>query len=438
MITPLPKVAIVGRPNVGKSTLFNRLIGVKQAIVDDIPGVTRDRQYGTCDWDGQYFTVVDTGGFLPEVDQRSVEKAVRDQALLAVEEADAIVLVVDGRSGLVPSEEALAKLLRKTSKPVFLAVNKIDSAAQEAQVGEFQKLGFSHTLGISSETSRGVSDLLTAMLPALSRLEKSEVLASDLKLAIIGRPNVGKSTLLNALLGEERAVVHHQAGTTRDPLNVQIERGSRVLEIVDTAGIKRKAQTKGKLEKVSVLKALKSVDKSHMVLALLDATEGMTAQDAKVLSYAQERGKGVLLVLNKWDLVDRQFKLKDFRERFDLNYKRNEYVPLIAISAKTRRNLSNLYKLIDQVHENYLRRVGTGELNRVFQSAVRSNPHPTTSGQNIHLTYVTQSGWGPPTFVLFANKPKLVSRNYLRYLENVFRKKFEFTGSPIRWVIRQK
>ncbi|MCE9625960.1 MAG: ribosome biogenesis GTPase Der [Deltaproteobacteria bacterium] len=438
MSSQLPKIAIVGVPNVGKSTLFNRLIGRKQAIVDDIPGVTRDRQYGVTDWEGRYFTVIDTGGFVPETEHDSLEKNVKEQALLAVEEADLVCFVVDGRFGRTPAEEALARILRKQTKPVILAVNKIDSIDQERLLGEFYKLGFPNTIPVSAEMSRGVSDLLDKVLEILPVEAGNAEEKSDLKLAILGRPNVGKSTLLNALIGEERAVVHHKAGTTRDPLNIRLERGTRTIEIVDTAGIRRKSQSEGKLEKVSVLKALKTAEKSNLVLVVVDAKEGVTAQDAKVLGYAQERGRGMLLVLNKWDLVPAGTTIKDYKKSIVDKYKRLDYVPIIAVSAKHQRGMKNLFELIDQVYENFQRRVGTGELNRVFQKALKDQPVPTDGGHSVQIYYATQSGWSPPTFVLFSNRPKLVKESYLRYLERVFRKSFEFDGAPLRWVLRKK
>lgn len=434
----LPKIAIVGVPNVGKSTLFNRLIGRKQAIVDDIPGVTRDRQYGVTDWEGRYLTVIDTGGFVPEAEQNSLEKNVKEQALLALEEADLICFVVNGRQGLTPAEESLARILRKQTKPVILAVNKIDSVEQERLIADFYKLGFPNTVAVSAETSRGISDLLDKVLQILPIPAGNEETPSDLKLAILGRPNVGKSTLLNALLGEERAVVHHEAGTTRDPLNIRLQRGTRVLEIVDTAGIRRKAQTEGKLEKVSVMKALKTAEKSNLILCVVDAKEGVTAQDAKVLGYAEERGRGVILVLNKWDLVPAGTKIKDYKAAIFQKYKRLDYIPVIAISAKHRRGMKPLFDLIDKVADNFQRRVGTGALNRVFQKAITRQPVPTQSGQNVQIYYATQSGFSPPTFVLFCNRPKLVKESYLRYLERVFRENFEFEGAPLRWLLRKK
>jgi len=435
----LPKVAIVGRPNVGKSTLFNRLIGRRQAIVDDIPGVTRDRQYGPCDWEGRYFTVIDTGGFIPgSAGAKGIEHAVRDQAMVAMLEADAIILVVDGRFGLAPADSEMADVLRKQKKPVLLAVNKIDSEKEEPLLAEFHRLGIKKIFPVSSETSRGISDLLDGLLKEFPAPTEDELRKVDLKMAIIGRPNVGKSTLLNAILGEDRAVVNEVAGTTRDPLNITLERGTRLYEIVDTAGVRRKGKTVEKLEKISVLKTFHAIDKAHLALLLIDAEEGVTAQDLTVLGEASDHGKAVILVLNKWDLVAKDRSLKEYQKRFESTYKRHAYIPMIALSAKTGRGVGNLFKLIDEVQENYQRRVGTGELNRVFQKAIGNHPHPVVSGQTINLSYMTQSGWSPPTFVVFANKPKMVTENYRRYLEGAIRKAFNFEGAPLRWILRQK
>jgi len=291
---------------------------------------------------------------------------------------------------------------------------------------------------ISAETSRGISDLLDKILEVLRVSAGAQQEASDLRVAILGRPNVGKSTLLNALLGEERAVVHPKAGTTRDPLNITLERGARRIEFVDTAGIRRKSQSEGKLEKISVVKALQAAERANLVLAVIDASEGLTAQDSKVVSYAEERGKGMILVFNKWDAVPAGTTIKEYKETVFRRYKRLDYVPAIAVSSKNRRGMKNLFNLMDRVYENYERRIGTGELNRVFQKALQAHSVPTESGQNVSIHYATQSQAGPPTFILFCNRPKLVKESYLRYLERVFRKSFNFEGAPLRWVLRKK
>lgn len=438
MISNLPKIAIIGRPNVGKSTLFNRLVGRRQAIVDDIPGVTRDRQYGQVDWGRISFTVVDTGGFIPGVEEGELAKPIQSQVFLALEESEAVIFVVDGRTGLTPSEEELARFLRKKKVPVLLAVNKVDNPSDEATVAEFYKLGFSPILGISAENGRGISEMLDALIPWIRSSEVSQALQRDLGLTILGQPNVGKSTLLNAFLGKEQAVVHAKSGTTLDPLIFLHERGSRLLELVDTAGIRRKSKAEGKIEKVSFLKSMKAMSRAHLVLVLVEATKEMAAQDAKIMNYAIDKGKAVIIVLNKWDLVSPGTQLKEFREKISGRFARQRDIPVIAISAKTKRGIKKLYALMDQVYANYLRRIGTGEFNRVFQKAIREHPHPTVSGKAVHLSYATQSNVAPPRFVIFCNHPKLVKESYLRYLEGVFRRKYNFSGVPLRWVLRVK
>lgn len=438
MTTQLPKVVLIGRPNVGKSTLFNRLVGRRQAIVDDIPGVTRDRQYGVTDWEGQYFSVVDTGGFVPGIKENVLAREVREQVFLALSEADCVVFVVDGRVGLTPVEEEIAGVVRKSKTPMILAVNKIDHPEQEIALGEFYRLGFDEIVGISAETGRGISTFLETVIPFLQKSVSGKPAESDVRLAILGQPNVGKSTLLNALIGEERAVVHHEAGTTLDPLNILLERGTRIFEFVDTAGIRKKRLTPKKIDKVGVLKALEAVRKAHLILLVVDATKGMTPQDAKILNYAQEQGKGAMILLNKWDLMPGGSKIKEFKERIFARFKRMEDIQVLALSAKSGRGISKLFGLIDQCYDNYIRRIGTGELNRVLQMAWGRNPHPSISGQRVHFSYVTQSNWAPPRFVLFCNRPSLVQESYLRYLERILRKAFKFSGVPLKWVLRQK
>jgi GTPase len=434
----LPKVAIIGRPNVGKSTLFNRLVGRRQAIVDDIPGVTRDRQYGRVEGKGPVFELIDTGGFIPGASEDFLSRAVLEQVHLAHEEAEVIIFLVDGRFGVTPAEEEIARWLHKMEKPVLLCVNKIDQAQHEPLMDEFWKLGFEKTLPISAETPRGISNLLDTLSPLLSKVEASEEKESDIRLAIVGQPNVGKSTLFNALVGEGRAVVHHEAGTTLDPLNTRIEHGGKILEFVDTAGIKRRRSTKGKIEKVGVLKALESVRKAHLVLLLVDATQGFAAQDLKILGMAEQYGRALMVVLNKWDLMPPGSKIQSLKQEFISRFKRQEDLPLIALSAKTKRGVQKLFPLIEEVHENFRRRIGTGELNRVFQKAIQEHPPPTVSNKFLNLYYLTQSGHSPPRFVLFANHPKLVPETYLRYLERVFRKNFSFTGVPLRWALKER
>lgn len=439
MEQPLPKIAIVGRPNVGKSSLFNRLVGFRRAIVDDIPGVTRDRQYGEIKLAGKSCLLIDTGGFVPGVEKTALPRAVRSQVYLAVEEADLVWFVVDGRTGITPAEEEIARWLRKQDLPVLLVINKIDTPRQESLVTDFLKLGFPEVFPVSAEAGRGLKELEQASSPHLREsAERLKTAASDLRLAIIGQPNVGKSTLINALTGSERAVVHHEAGTTLDPLDIRLERGSMVWEFVDTAGIKRRRSTSGKVEKVGVIKALDSIRRSHLVLLLVDATQGLGNQDMKILAEAEKMGRAMILVFNKWDQMPSGFKIKTLTQKIQDRYRRQENIPTIAISAKTKRGLGKLFKLVDEVQENFWRRIGTGELNRVFQKALKDHPPPTLSGKFLNMTYATQSREGPPRFVLFVNHPKLVPESYLRYLERVFRKNFSLTGVPIQWQLKKK
>lgn len=439
MSKSLPKIAIIGRPNVGKSTFFNRLVGRRQAIVDDIPGVTRDRQYGTVKWKGLSFQIVDTGGFIPGKEEEVLSRAVRSQVILALEEAHIVFFMVDGRFGVTPAEKEIARMLHRENMKVFLVVNKIDQKNLEPLLSDFMGLGFEDIYGVSAETGRGIEALMETACPLLETtgvsLEKER---SDVRLAIVGQPNVGKSTLLNSLVGKDRAVVHHEAGTTLDPLNIIIERGSKVWEFVDTAGIKKRKSTEGKVEKVGVLKALESVRRSHIVLLVVDATKGISNQDMKILGEAEKAARGMLIIFNKWDLMPKGSKIKQIKQQLAERYRRQIDIPVIAISAKTKRGVSKLLQMVDRVQENFWRRISTGELNRVFQAAIKKHPPPSVSGKFLKLSYLTQNREGPPRMVVFCNYPKLVPESYLRYLERVFRKNFDFSGVPLSWALRTK
>jgi GTP-binding protein len=384
------------------------------------------------------FELIDTGGFIPGAGENFLSRAVLEQVHLAHEEAEVILFIVDGRFGVTPAEEEIARWLYQKEKPVLLCVNKIDQPQHESLMADFWKLGFAETLAISAEAPRGIPELLAKLQPLLSKVEAAEEKESDVRLAIVGQPNVGKSTLFNALVGEGRAVVHHEAGTTLDPLNTCIEHGGQILEFVDTAGIKRRRSTKGKVEKVGVLKALESIRKAQLVLLLIDATQGFVAQDLKILGMAEEYGRAILVVLNKWDRMPTDSRLQTLKQEFISRYKRQEDISFIALSAKTKRGVQKLFPMIDELQENFQRRIGTGELNRVFQKALKTNPPPTVSGKFLNLYYLTQSGHSPPRFVLFANRPELVPESYLRYLERVFRKNFSFTGVPLKWTLKKR
>ncbi|MCB1215392.1 MAG: ribosome biogenesis GTPase Der [Deltaproteobacteria bacterium] len=434
----LPKVAIVGRPNVGKSTLFNRLVKRRQAIVHDVPGVTRDRQYGILKQKDLSLTLIDTGGFVPDAEEAWLERAILEQVKLALEEAKAVLLVVDGRAGLHPMDKAIAKYLRTTGKEVLVVVTKIDTEAQEVLVPEFGALGFENYLGLSAESQYGMSLLVKALKPWMGENTQTELQSSDLKIAILGQPNVGKSTLFNLLTGEERAVVHDQAGTTVDPLQGKFLWKDRVLSLTDTAGIRRRSVTEGKVEKVGVLKALDAIRQSHLVLLLIEAPRGPQRQDLRLISEVWKKNRALILVLNKWDQMPEEASLELYTKRLKETYKRFEDFSVVALSAKEGKGLNSLKKKIEKVSQNYTRRIGTGELNRVFQEATRAHPHPLVAGNKVSLNFITQTYVAPPRFTIFANKPEAIEETYLRYLERKLREAFDFQGVPLVWELKKK
>ena len=423
------KVVIVGRPNVGKSTLFNRIIGRRQAIVDDWEGVTRDRQYGTTEWNGRGFMLVDTGGYDPMGER--LAKAVAEQIRTALAEAELILFVVDGKIGLTNRELEFAKVLRKTGKNILLVVNKIDHEGLETQMQEFFKLGFDQVYPVAAESGRGIGDLLDALVLKLPEQANQAPTPADIKIALIGRPNVGKSTLLNQLIGEERAVVFDEPGTTRDPLSIFLESGSRLYELVDTAGIRRRKQTEGKVEKVSVLKALGMIEKSHVILILVDATKPIESQDLKVMNYAYKQGRGMAILLNKWDLVTKA-KLAVLEKEFHDTYETLDFVPMLAISAKTGLNVNKIFPMVEKIFTNMNRRIPTGQLNKFFEAIIETHPHPTKSGLTINLKYMTQVAVRPPQFIVFCNHPNKILTSYIRFLENRLREAWDFAGVPLR------
>ncbi|MBI2336939.1 MAG: ribosome biogenesis GTPase Der [Deltaproteobacteria bacterium] len=423
------KVVIVGRPNVGKSTLFNRIIGRRQAIVDDWEGVTRDRQYGTTEWNGRGFMLVDTGGYDPMGER--LAKAVAEQIRAALAEASLVLFVVDGKIGLTNRELEFAKVLRKTGKPILLVVNKIDHEGLETQMQEFFKLGFDQVYPVAAESGRGIGDLLDALVLKLPEQANQAQTAADIKIALIGRPNVGKSTLLNQMIGEERAVVFDEPGTTRDPLSIFLESGSRLYELVDTAGIRRRKQTEGKVEKVSVLKALGMIEKSHVILILVDATKPIESQDLKVMNYAYKQGRGMAILLNKWDLASKA-KLAVLEKEFHDTYETLDFVPMLAISAKTGLNVNKIFPMVEKIFTNMNRRIPTGQLNKFFEAIIETHPHPTKSGLTINLKYMTQVAVRPPQFIVFCNHPNKILTSYIRFLENRLREAWDFTGAPLR------
>lgn len=434
-----PIVAIVGRPNVGKSTLFNRLAGQRMAIVEDQPGVTRDRLYIDAEWLNRHFTIVDTGGIEPDP-QDEILAAMRRQAELAIDEADVIVFVVDAKQGVTGADLEVAKMLRTTNKPVVLAVNKVDNREMEAAQYEFFSLGLGDPLTISAVHGLGIGDLLDEVVKRLPADTGEDYDEDVIKVAIIGRPNVGKSSLANALLGQERMIVSDVAGTTRDAIDsmLHLSDGTRMV-IIDTAGMRRKAKIDLPVERYSVIRALRAVDRSDVVLMVLDAIQGVTEQDKKIVGYAHENGKASIIVVNKWDLVEKDDKTVNLYTntiRHQLAFL--QYAPIIFISAKTRQRVHRIGDLVKYVAEQHAMRVATGVLNSLIEEATMINPPPSDKGKRLKIYFATQPSVKPPTFVFFVNHADLMHFSYLRYLENKLRESFGFEGTPLRLVVRER
>jgi GTP-binding protein len=431
---PKPVVAIIGRPNVGKSTLFNRIIGRNLAIVEDQPGVTRDRNYADAEWEGRQFLLVDTGGFEPETVDAMYLK-MREQTTLAIEEADFVIFLMDGREGLLPADTEVSQRLRASGKPVVYAVNKVDGARHEALLPEFYRLGVDLLLPISARHGAGFSDLmdeLAKLLPPPPAAEEAPEKAAP-RIAIIGRPNVGKSSYVNSLLGEARMIVSPVSGTTRDSVDSVYRYYGREYVLVDTAGIRSRGRVSQGVEKYSVMRAMKSVGRCDVALVLLDASEGITEQDERIVGLAHEEGKGIIIILNKWDLVeDKEEAYKKFMDDVRLRLKFADYAPVLTTSAVTRQRVTKVFDEIDRITAERQKRVPTAELNRVFERLTSRHEPPIYRGKRVRYFYGTQVGVKPPTFVLFVNYPEGVHFSYIRYIENNLREAFGFHGTPIR------
>ena len=434
----LPVVAIVGRPNVGKSTLFNRIFGRRKAIVEDIPGVTRDRNYAEVTRFDTPFTLIDTGGFEPVSEERLLVQ-MREQSQLAVEEADVILFIVDVQQGLTPSDIEVAGMLRRVSKPVLYVVNKVDGDRQESGLAEFYALGVEEVYPVSAEHGRGIDDLMDAVLALLPPAPPPAEAGEEIRLAVVGRPNVGKSSLVNRLLGFERMVANPQAGTTRDSVDTPFTYNRKRYVLIDTAGIRRKGKVSQKLEKYSVVQALKAMDRADVVLVVIDAEEGVTDQDVTVAGYAYEKGRAVILVVNKWDrLTKDNATLGKFVEELRRTFKYLPFAPILFVSALTGQRVNKIMAEVEKVAQEYVRKIPTPQLNKVLSEAVRDHQPPVVQGKRLKFFYITQDGTRPPSFVIFVNRAEGVHFSYERYLGNKLREAFGFTGTPLRLYFKDR
>lgn len=432
-----PTVAIVGRPNVGKSTIFNRIVGERISIVEDIAGVTRDRIYSSADWLAHEFNLIDTGGI--EMGDAPFLEQIRSQAEIAIEEADVIIFLVNGREGVTDADEHVARILYKTKKPVILAVNKIDNPDMKDMIYDFYSLGFGDPYPISGAHGLGLGDLLDAAAANFPEDSAEKIEDDVIRFCLIGRPNVGKSSLVNALLGEERVIVSDVAGTTRDAIDTPYVHEGQKYKIIDTAGLRKKGKVYESTEKYSAMRALKAIDRSDVVLIVINGEEGIREMDKRVAGFAEDAGKGVMFVVNKWDVVEKDNKtmnkfIDDIRSEFlFLNY-----APIAFVSAKTNQRVHTLFDRIRAVSENHALRIQSSVLNEVVEDAVARNPAPSEKGKRLRIYYATQVAVKPPTFVVFVNEPELMHFSYERFLQNRLRESFGFEGTPIRLITRAR
>lgn len=435
-----PIVAIVGRPNVGKSTLFNIFANSRISIVEDTPGVTRDRLYADTEWLDNEFMMVDTGG-IEIMNTDKIAVSIRQQAQIAIAEADVILFVCDARAGITHEDAEVAKMLRQSKKPIVLAINKADSPKQEMEIFEFYNLGIGEPIPVSAANYLGLGDLLDAVVEKFPETSAygEDGNEDEIKVALIGRPNVGKSSIFNTLVGEERSIVSDVAGTTRDAIDTPVIREGQKFLFIDTAGMRRKARIDEPIEKYSIIRSLRAVDRSDVVLMVIDAIDGVTEQDKKIAGYAHEAGKGIVLVVNKWDLYDKD---NTSTLRYTENLRRElvfmQYAPVVFVSAMTKQRIHRLPEVIHYVAEQNAMRISTSVLNQVVEDAIAINPPPTEKGQRLKILYATQVKIKPPTFVIFVNEPEIMHFSYQRYLENKLREAFGFEGTPLQMIIRGK
>ncbi len=434
-----PVIAVVGRPNVGKSTLFNKLIGQRLSIVDDTPGVTRDRIYGEAEWAGKKFMLIDTGGIEPKTDDL-ILKSMRSQAQLAIEMANVIIFVTDLRAGVTAADMDVATMLQKSGKPIVLCVNKCDKIGDiPLDFYEFYNLGLGDPIAVSSVHGHGTGDLLDAALEHIEFPENDEDEEEIINVAVIGKPNAGKSSLINNISGEERSIVSDVAGTTRDAIDTRITNSYGTFNFIDTAGLRRKSKVEDIIEKYSVLRAKMAIERSDVCVIMIDGVDGFTEQDSKVAGLALEQGKACIIAVNKWDIVDKDGRTMDaYRKRLMNDFSFMSYAPIIFISAKTGQRIDRLFSLIKYVHEQNTMRISTGMLNDLLADATARVQPPSDKGKRLKIYYMTQASTKPPTFVCFCNKAELFHFSYQRYLENQIRTTFGLEGTPVRFVIRER
>ncbi|MCH3988788.1 MAG: ribosome biogenesis GTPase Der [Pediococcus pentosaceus] len=431
-----PTVAIVGRPNVGKSTIFNRIAGERISIVEDTPGVTRDRIYTHSEWLGHKFNLIDTGGI--QIGDEPFLEEIKDQAELAIDEADVIVFLVSVREGVSDADEAVAKILYKADKPVILAVNKVDNPELRQDIYDFYSLGFGEPFPLSGSHGLGLGDLLDEVISKFPE-DKNEEEDDAIRFSLIGRPNVGKSSLVNAILGEQRVIVSDIAGTTRDAIDTRFTNNEEEYVMVDTAGMRKKGKVYENTERYSVMRAMKAIDNSNVVLVVLNAEEGIREQDKRIAGYAHEAGRGIIIVVNKWDTLKKDnHSLSNFEQAIRSEFAYLSYAPIIFVSAVTKQRLSQLPELIKRVDTNHRRRIQSSSLNDVLMDAIAVNPTPSDNGKRLRVYYGTQVSTEPPTFVVFVNDPDLMHFSYERFLENKIREAFDFEGTPVHLIERRR
>jgi GTP-binding protein len=434
---PIGIVAIIGSPNVGKSTIFNRIIGTRRSIIDDQPGITRDRLYASASWLTKEFRVIDTGGI--EIASRPFQEQIRAQAQIAMEEADVIVYVVDGQVGVTNDDREIAKLLYKSNKHIILVANKIDDITKIADIYEFTSLGLGEPIAVSGAHGIGIGDLLDRIVKLLPDNQASKFDENEIVFSIIGRPNVGKSSLSNAILGQNRVIVSDIEGTTRDAIDTKFVRDDKNYVVIDTAGLKKRGRIYEAVDKYAALRALAAIERSEIVMLIIDAEQGITEQDKHVVGYAMELDKAIILVVNKWDLVPRsQTAMSEFTKKVRKEFKFLEYAPIVFVSAKDKSRIDSIFKALDMVNEAYGRRIQTSVLNEIIQDAQVMNPAPFFEGGRLKIFFANQVDVRPPTFVLFVNQPKHAHFSYMRYIENRLRESFSFDGTPIKIVLRAR